>query len=80
MGEIIAVSTDGSGRIWRFAHHRSAINSGTSMQGGGDFWSTPRGNISQDGRYFLFDSNWEDTLGADPKGGYRKDVFIVACK
>ncbi len=80
MGEIIAVSTDGSGKIWRFAHHRSAINSGTSLQGGGDFWSTPRGNISQDGRFFLFDSNWDDTLGNDPRGGFRKDVFVAACR
>src|SRR5579871_2090713 len=67
-GEIIAVATDGSNTVWRFAHHRS-------IQGG--FYDTPSANISQDGRYVLFTSNWENSLGKDPSGGHRLDVFLV---
>jgi hypothetical protein len=68
--EIIAVATDGSGTVWRFAHHRSLTD--------GDFWDTPRGNVSQNGRWFLFTSNWERTLGWDPYDHHaRQDMFIV---
>jgi hypothetical protein len=67
--EIIAVQTGGtSATVWRFAHHRSSLVS---------FWDTPRANVSQDGRWALFTSNWEKTLGGDPSGGPREDVFMV---
>lgn len=68
--EIIAVQTGGtsSATVWRFAHHRSSLVS---------FWDTPRANVSQDGRWALFTSNWEKTLGGDPGGGPREDVFLV---
>ncbi len=68
--EIIAVATDGSGTVWRFAHHRSLTD--------GDFWDTPRGNVSQDGRWYLFTSNWERKLGSDPYDKHpRQDMFLV---
>ncbi len=68
--EIIAVATDGSGTVWRFAHHRSLTD--------GDFWDTPRGNVSQDGRWYLFTSNWERKLGWDKYDNhFRQDMFIV---
>src|SRR4029077_20967225 len=67
--EIVAVQTSGGAAVWRFAHHRTALVS---------FWDTPRANVSQDGRWALFTSNWEKTLGADPGGGPREDVFMVA--
>jgi len=41
------------------------------------FWDTPRGNVSQDGRFFMFTSNWDSTLGKDQSGQPRQDVFIV---
>jgi hypothetical protein len=68
--EIIAVQTGAasSATVWRFAHHRSTLVS---------FWDTPRANVSQDGRWALFTSNWEKTLGGDPGGGPREDVFLV---
>lgn len=58
-------------RVWRFAHTFSTAKNG--------FWSTPRGNVSQDGRFFMFTSDWEDQLGREPsnKQQYRTDVFIV---
>ena len=70
--EIIAVATDGSQKVWRFAHHRSFLNGSTFS------YADPRGNVSQDGKYFLFTSNWENTLGMNPATNTpRLDVFIV---
>jgi hypothetical protein len=69
--EIVAVQTNGGlagATVWRFAHHRTNIVS---------FWDMPRANVSQDGRWALFTSNWEKTLGADPSSGPREDVFMV---
>jgi hypothetical protein len=91
--EVIAVATDGSGKVWRFAHHRSTVH--MPVRGADEqravprdrtrmaeeqpynFWDTPRGNVSQDGRFFMFTSNWEETLGKDRFGRFRQDVFIV---
>ena len=42
-----------------------------------NFWDTPRGNVSQDGKFFMFTSNWEDSVGKDRSGRFREDVFIV---
>jgi len=68
--EIDCAETDGKGsKVWRFAHTYSSAKNG--------FWSTPRGNISQDGRFFEFTSDWENLLGTGPNGKNRMDVFIV---
>jgi hypothetical protein len=78
--EIIAVRTDGiESEVWRFAHHRNAIEISDPAHplAEGNFWNTPRGNVSQDGRFFIFNSNWEGTLGTDPQGFPRQDEFIV---
>ncbi len=58
--EIALVSTDGSERVLRLAHHRSCVS---------EYWDSPRANISRDGRFVAFTSNWG---GAD-----RRDVFIL---
>ena len=71
--EIDCAETDGrSSKVWRFAHTYSTGKNG--------FWSTPRGNVSQDGRFFMFTSDWEDQLGKAPDGKYRTDVFVVELK
>ncbi|MGA8815062.1 MAG: hypothetical protein WB523_21120, partial [Candidatus Sulfotelmatobacter sp.] len=72
--EIDCAETDGkASKVWRFAHTYSTARNG--------FWSTPRGNVSQDGRFFMFTSDWEDQLGKKPNGNqYRTDVFIVELK
>lgn len=68
--EIDCVETDGAqSRVWRFAHTYSTARNG--------FWSSPRGNVSQDGRFFMFTSDWQDQLGRAQDGKYRNDVFIV---
>lgn len=69
-GEIIALSTEpGERKVWRFAHHRSRY--------AGYFWDEARGNVSPDGRYFLFTSNWEGTLGYSHENRPREDVFLL---
>jgi hypothetical protein len=69
--EIDCVETDSkASKVWRFAHTYSTAQNG--------FWSSPRGNVSQDGRFFMFTSDWEDELGQAPNDhGFRTDVFIV---
>jgi hypothetical protein len=72
--EIDCAETDAkASKVWRFAHTYSTARNG--------FWSTPRGNVSPDGRFFMFTSDWEDQLGRAPNGRqYRSDVFIVELK
>jgi hypothetical protein len=67
--EIVAAATDGSGTVWRFAHHRNLWASNTT--------NLPLGNVSQNGGFFVFTSNWDNALGTDPSGKKRTDVFIV---
>jgi hypothetical protein len=72
--EIVCVETDQKeSKVWRFAHTYSTAQNG--------FWSSPRGNLSQDGRFYMFTSDWEDQLGrALGPASYRTDVFIVELK
>lgn len=82
--EIVAVQTDAPAGadaiVWRFAHHRSDVRNDLDPARS-SFWYMPRPNVSPDGRWVLFTSNWEKTLGVDPTGeagsGARQDVFLV---
>jgi putative Ig domain-containing protein/endonuclease/exonuclease/phosphatase family protein len=66
--EIIAIQTDAPGvdpTVWRFAHHRSDVTyDGDASRLA--FWYQPHPNVSQDGRWVLFTSNWEKSLGTGP--------------
>lgn len=48
---------------------------------GSYFWYQPHAVVSPNGRWALFTSNWEKTLGlatnSEPEGLFRTDVFIV---
>jgi len=85
--EIVAVQTDAAAgveaTVWRFAHHRSDVRNDTDPAAI-SFWYEPRPNVSPDGRWALFTSNWEKTLGVDPTADAtmkaRQDVFVVALK
>jgi hypothetical protein len=89
--EIVAVQTDGTNScagqtcVWRFAHHRSDVRSDVNVQKT-YFWYQPLAVISQDGRWALFQSNWEKMLGTttDPPesgdGLYRTDIFLLELK
>lgn len=71
--EIDCLEMDGKGsKIWRFAH--------TYSTAGGGFWTTPRGNVSQDGRFYMFTSDWENELGQGRDGRFRHDAFVVELK
>ena len=58
--EIFQASTDGTQSVRRLAHHHSVYR---------DYWDTPRADISRDGRFVAFTSNWGSTT--------RRDVFII---
>jgi hypothetical protein len=58
--EIFQAATDGSGRVRRIVHHRSIYYS---------YYDQPRANISRDGRFAAYTSNWGSRT--------RRDVFIV---
>ena len=71
-GEIIAAATDGTNTVWRFAHNH---NGGLVGFSGQSF-----AQISNDGRWALFSSYWDGTLGAaagDFGFSKRIDTFIV---
>src|SRR5207237_7244500 len=75
--EIIGIDP-ASGIVYRFGHHRSAAGSDANPAAP-YFWYEPIANISPDGKWVLFTSNWEKTLGADAGDGgtARQDVFVV---
>jgi hypothetical protein len=58
--EILQVTTDGSQRLRRLAHHYSIFR---------NYQDTPRANISRDGRFIAFSSNWG--------GRARQDLFVL---
>src|SRR6185503_14086676 len=58
--ELFQIATDGSKRVRRLAHLHSVYR---------DYWDQPRANISRDGKFAVFTSNWGATD--------RRDVFIV---
>jgi hypothetical protein len=77
--ELIAVATDGSNKVWRFAHMHAAQT--------GYYFTVPFAHVSPDGRYALINSNWGGTLGtaSEVQGTYngapadqkRVDVFLI---
>jgi hypothetical protein len=70
-GEIFCVETDGlASTIWRFAHNRAVYISPY-------FQTQPLGDVSLDGRFFIFTSDWDNQLGPAVDGTPRSDVFIV---
>ena len=73
-GEIFCVETDGlASTIWRFAHNRAVYIDPF-------FQTQPLGNVSMNGRFFLFASDWDTRLGIGTDGTPRSDVFIVKLK
>jgi hypothetical protein len=70
-GEIVAAAVDGSNTVWRFAHNH---NAGFSC-----YYSQAFAQISNDGKWALFSSYWDGTLGTDTAFGCsnRIDTFIV---
>jgi hypothetical protein len=70
--EIICMRTDlAQSTVWRFAHHRSRALT---------FYSTVLGNVSQDGKFYMFSSDWEGTIVTATFPNRCCDVFIVELK
>jgi hypothetical protein len=76
--EITGVAPDGSGKVWRFAHN--------FITGQSQIFSTEYGigSVSQDGRFFIFSSDWMGTLGSQSDAAActvgkncRGDVFVL---
>jgi len=77
--ELIAVATDGSNKVWRFAHMHAVQT--------GYYYTIPFAHVSPDGRYALINSNWGGTLGTasdvqatyngTPSDQKRVDVFLI---
>ena len=69
-GELIAAAVDGSNTVWRFAHNHAT---GRCNYGQGF------AQISNDGKWALFSSYWDGSLGSDTSFGCstRIDTFIV---
>src|SRR5262249_38215558 len=62
IGEIIAAATDGSNTVWRFAHNHNGTANTKS------FAAQAFAQISNDGRWALFSSPWDGTLGSSNTG------------
>lgn len=58
--EVMLVKTDGSESLRRLLHHHSIYR---------EYWDSPRANISRDGRFVAFTSNWG--------GRARRDLFVA---
>jgi hypothetical protein len=70
-GEILCIETDElASTVWRFAHNRATYIWGF-------FHTQPLGDVSLDGKFFLFSSDWDAQLGTGTDGTPRSDVFIV---
>jgi hypothetical protein len=76
--EVVSFATDGSGVATRHCHHRSVVWPDTGT-GAFEFWYTPRPNVSRDGHWVMFTSNWDKTLGIDAgdTSTHRQDVFVA---
>ena len=72
--EILGFSRTSPGTVWRFL---STYNTGTST-----FFTCQNGigTVSQDGKWFVFTSDWGNTLGLDSAGNRRCDVFVGQLK
>jgi hypothetical protein len=82
--EIVCLATSGSSKVWRFAHDRATGASNDNAPINSAFWSTPIGNVSADGRFYIFGTDWDWSLGSEQgswgcpaRGTCRTDVFIV---
>lgn len=72
--EALGYSMTDPGTVWRFL---STYNTGTSQ-----FFTCSNGigTVSQDGKWFMFTSDWGNTLGIDGAGNNRCDVFVGQLK
>lgn len=63
--ELVLIKNDGT-KFRRLLHHRSFFE---TTQGVYNYWAAPRPNLSRDGGYVAFSSNWG--------GSSREDLFVA---
>ena len=63
-GELFILKLDGTGLI-RLAHHHAS---------GSGYWEQPRASMSNDGRYVIFDSDWD--LSGVNTAAYIIDLLV----
>jgi hypothetical protein len=69
--EIFCMETDGiASTVWRFAHNRAVWDPEY-------YWTEPVGNMSSDGKFYIFTSGWDNQVGVTAKGDPRTDVWII---
>lgn len=86
--ELLAIATTGPSTVWRFAHHRSDVRDETGPKNPDGsssrpyFWYEPICNVDPTGKFLLFTSNWEKSLGPDLQDTphFRQDVFLLALR
>jgi hypothetical protein len=78
-GEVVRVNSvagQTTTAIRRLCHNRALADSQTQNASG--FPNQPLLNVSPDGRWCLFQTNWDGTLGTDSVDGFwRRDVFLL---
>ncbi len=79
--EILGVTPTPGGPVYRFCHHRSIVDDDVTPVNP-YFWYEPIVNVSPDGKWAIFTSNWEKSLGLEPSDPphHRTDVFLVELK
>ncbi len=82
--EIICFATSGPSKVWRFAHDRGTAMLNDNTRLNTNFWAVPIGDVSQDGKFYLFGTDWDWSLGSQrgssgcpSSGTCRTDAFIV---
>jgi hypothetical protein len=82
--EVVCVATHGPSTVWRFAHDRATATNNANAKPGSNFAAEAISQISQDGKFMLFGSDWDWSLGSEKgssgcpsSGRCRTDVFIV---
>jgi hypothetical protein len=70
--EVQMVKMDGSGTTYRFMHTKN-----DACLDDGNFWHAISGNVTQDGKFAAFSTDWDGTLGTDQGGLFRQDVVLV---
>ena len=81
--EIDGFTTDGSGKVYRYARHYNSENPGETFDA-----LNAIGSVSEDGRWYLITSDWGCTLGSTSGGSTgtqspyncRSDVFVLQLK
>lgn len=80
--EILGIKAVGTETVWRFCHHHMEGNGDVGGTASQPFFYQPLAQVDPTGRFVMFGSNWNKTLGNHPNppsadAAKRVDTFIV---